>query len=91
MEVAREVQVDALHGQDLAAAAARGAALHAEGGAEGGLAQRQARRAPQPREPLGEADARGGLALARRRGGDGGDQDQVALPRPGTRAPEHVR
>ena len=39
MEVAREVQVDLLHGQYLGIAATRRTALHAEAGAEGGLTQ----------------------------------------------------
>ena len=43
MEVAREMQVDVLHGDDLRVPAARGAALDAEDRAERGLAEREHR------------------------------------------------
>ena len=81
MEVAREVQVDILHGNDLRIAAARSAALHAEDRPQRRLAKRKHGLLSQTRERIGEADGRGGLALARRRGIDGGHEDELGLAR----------
>ena len=79
VEVAGEVQVDVLHGDDLGIAAAGSAALDAEHGAQGRLAQAEHRLAAGEVHGVGEADGRGGLALARGRGVDGGDEDELGL------------
>ena len=78
VEVAGEVEVDVVGRDDDGPAAAGRAALQAEGRPERRLAQRQADALPDPGEPLGEADAGGGLALPGVGGGDGGDQHQLA-------------
>ena len=85
VEVAGEMEVDVLHRHDLRIAAAGGAALHAEAGAERGLAQAQHRLLADAVERVGEADRGRRLALARRRRGDRGDEDQLAV-RPVRRA-----
>ena len=79
VEVAGEMQIDVLHRHHLGIAAAGGAALHAEGRPERGLAQAQHRLLADVVERVGEADRGGGLALARRRRRDRGDQDQLAV------------
>ena len=81
MEVAGEVQVDVLHGDDLRVTAASGAALHAEHRTERRLAKREHGLLAQTREGVGETDGRGGLALTRRRGVDGGHEDELGLAR----------
>ena len=81
VEVAREVQVDALHGQHLGVSAAGSAALHAEAGAERRLAQGHDGLLADMVQAEGQADGDGGLADARLRGGDGGDEDEPALLR----------
>src|ERR1043165_6752067 len=63
------------------APAAGRTALHAEHGAERWLAQHRDRALPEPLQPIGEADRRRGLALARRRGRDRRDQDQLRARR----------
>ena len=78
MEVAREVEVDAFHGQHLCVAAACRAAFHAEAGAEGGLAQSHDGFTAYLVQSQGEADRHGGLADACLGGGDGGDEDKLA-------------
>src|SRR5262249_37050782 len=79
VEVAGEVQVDVLHRHHLGMAAAGGPALHAEAGAKAGLAQADDGLLADAIEAVAEADARRRLALAGRRRGDGGDQDQLAV------------
>ena len=81
VEVAGEVQVDVLHRHNLRVAAAGRAALHAEHRAEARLAQREDRVLADAAHAVGQAHARGGLALARRGRGDGGDQHQLAVGR----------
>ena len=78
VEVAGEVQVDVLHGDDLRVAAARGAALDAEDGAEGRLAQAEHGLLAHGVERVGEADRGGRLALAGRRRIDGRDEHELA-------------
>ncbi len=78
-EVAGEVEVDVLHRHHLRVAAAGRAALHAEHRAERGLAQADHRLLADVVERVAEADRGGRLALARRRGADGRDQDQLAV------------
>ena len=81
VDVAGQVQVEVLHREDLAVAAARRTALDPEDGAEGWLADRRRRGVADPGEALHEPDRRGALALAERRRGDRGDED-VATPWP---------
>ena len=80
VKIAGEVEVDVLGGDHDRFAAAGGAPLDPEGGPERGFAEGQADLFADLRQPLGEADGRGGLAFARRRGRDRGDQDQLAPP-----------
>ena len=79
VEVAGEMQVDVFHRHDLGIAAAGRTALDAEAGAEAGLAQADHRLLADAVEAVAEADRGRGLALARRRRGDRGDQDQLAV------------
>ena len=79
VEVAGEVEVDVLHGDDLGVAAAGRAALDAEHRAEGGLAQGDGDVLADAAQAVGQTDGGGGLALARGGGRDGGDQDQLAV------------
>ena len=79
VQVAGKVQVDVLHGHHLCVAAAGRAALDAEHGAEGRLTQAEHGLFAQGVHGVGQAHAGGGLALAGRRGADGGDKDQLAL------------
>jgi hypothetical protein len=78
VEVAGEVQVDALHRHHLGLAAAGGAALGAEHRAERGLAQHDHGALADPGERVAEADRRR-LAFARRRRIDRGDEDEFAV------------
>ncbi len=78
VEVAREVQVDVLHGDDLGVPAAGRTAPEAEHGAERRLAQRHDHVLALLRQRVGQAHRRGSLALTGRRGVDGGDQDELA-------------
>ena len=79
VEIAGEVEVDVLHGHHLRVAAARRAALDAEHRAEGRLAQGDDAVFTDAPQSIGEADGRSGLALARRSGGDGGDEHKPAV------------
>ena len=78
VEVAGEVQVDVVHGGDLGVAAAGGAALHAEAGAEGGLPQADHGAGAEVVEGVAEADGGGGFTLAGGRRADAGDEHQLA-------------
>ena len=78
VEVAREMQVDIFHGDDLGVPAAGRAALDAEHGAERRLAQRHDHVLALLRQRVGQSHRRGGLALAGRCGVDGRDQDELA-------------
>ena len=79
VDVAREVEVHVLHRDDLRVAAARGAALDPEDGAERGLAQAEHGVLADVPEPLRQGDRRGRLALARLGRRDRGDVDQLAV------------
>jgi len=79
VHVAGQVEVEQLHRDDLAVAAAGGAALDPEGRTHGGLADGDGGLLADVAEALAEADGRGGLALAERRGGDGRDDDVARL------------
>ena len=78
VDVAREVEVEVLHRDDLAVSTAGRAALDPEHGPEGGLADRHRRPPADPVEPLGQADRGRRLALAQRRRADRGDDDVLA-------------
>ena len=79
VEVAREVQVDVFHRDDLGIAAAGRTALDAEDRAEGRLAQGQHRLFAQQVHRVGKTHGRGRLALARRGRVDGGHEDELGL------------
>ena len=79
MEIAGEMEVDVLHRHDLRIAAAGGAALHAKARPEARLAQADDRLLADMVERVAEPDRRRGLALAGRRRGDRGDEDQLAV------------
>ena len=79
MEIAGEMQVDLVHRHDLRKAAAGRAALHAEAGAERGLAQADDGLFADPVERVAQAHRRRGLAFAGRRRIDRGDEDQLAV------------
>ena len=81
VEVACEVEVDVLHGDDLGVSAAGGASLDAEDGTEARLAQREDDALPEAMEGVGETHGGRGLALASRRGVDGRHEDELALLR----------
>ena len=79
VHVAGEMEVDVLHRHDLGVAAAGGAALHAETGAERGLPQADRRVPADAVQPVAEADRGGRLAFARGRRRHGGHQDELAV------------
>jgi hypothetical protein len=79
VEVAGEVEVDVLHGHDLGPASAGAAALHAERGSDGRLAQGDDGAGADAGEGLAETDGHGGLAVSRRRRCDRGDDDELAV------------
>ena len=79
VEVAGEVQVEQLHRDHLAVAAAGGAALDAEGRAHRRLAQADGRLLADVLHRHAETDRRRGLALAERRRRDRGDHDVLGL------------
>ena len=81
VQVAREVQVDAGRGLELGLPAAGAAALLAEDRPERGLAQRARGAHAEAACGLCQADRAGGLAFARGRRADGGDQHQAGLER----------
>ena len=73
MEVAGEMKVDILHGDDLGVSTAGGTALDTEDRAERGLAQRDSALDAAATQSVGQTDGRRGLALARGRWVDGSD------------------
>ena len=81
VEVTGEVQVEQLHGDDLAVAAAGRAALDPERRTHRRLADGDRRLLADVAEGLAQPDRRGRLALPQRRRRDGRD-DHVARPRP---------
>ena len=78
VDVAGQVEVEVLHRDDLAVAAAGRAALDPEHRPERRLADADRRLAPDRVQALGQADGRRGLALAQRRRRDRGDDDVLA-------------
>ncbi len=82
VNVAGEMEIELLHRNDLAVAAARRAALDAERRALAGLANAREHFLPQMRaQRLAEADGGGGLALAQRSGRDRGHHDVFSVGR----------
>jgi hypothetical protein len=81
VEVPGEMEVDVLHRHHLRVPSAGGPALDAEDGPERGLAQADERPLADAVQRIAETHGGGGLALARRRGADGGDEDQLAVGR----------
>ncbi len=79
MQVARKVQVDVVHGQDLRHAAARRAAFHAENGTERRFAQCERRLFAYLVKPVCKSYRHGGFALARGRGVNRGDKNYLRL------------
>ena len=71
VDVPGEVEVEVLHGDDLAVATAGSATLDAEDRPQRGLADGHRGLAADAVEPLDDADRGGGLALAQRRRRDG--------------------
>ena len=78
VEVAREVQIDVFHGNDLGVSATSCAALNAEHGAERRLAQRDQGVLANATHGVGQADRGGRFAFARRRGVNGRNQHELA-------------
>ncbi len=85
VEVAGEVQVDVFHRHDLRVAAAGRAALDAEARAEARLADADDGFLADVVQRIAQAHRGGGLALAGRGRGDGGDEDQLAVGAAGER------
>ena len=82
VDVAGEVEIELLHGNDLAVAAAGRAALDTEGRALAGLADAGENFLAEMRaEGLAESNGGGGFAFAERRGRDGSDDDVLAVGR----------
>ena len=79
VDIAGEAQGELGHGHEQRIAAAGRGALHVEGGAAGGLTQAAADILAQLAEAFDQTEAGGGLALAQRSGGDGGDFDELAV------------
>ena len=79
VEVAGEMEVDVLHRHDLRVAAAGRAALHPEAGPERRLADADHRLLADVVQRIAKPDRGRGLALAGRRRGDRGDEDQLAV------------
>ena len=78
VEVAREVQVNIFHGNDLSISAACSATLDTEHGSQARFAQSDHHVLAALRKRIGQADRRGGLALARRRGVDRRHEHELA-------------
>ncbi len=79
VEVAGHVQVELLHGHNLAVAAARRAALDAESRPLAGLAHSNGCLAPNVAESLPKPYGGGALALTQRRGGNRRDDDILGV------------
>src|SRR5207247_8183607 len=82
VEIAREMEVDIFHRDDLGIAAARRAAFHPEYGTERWLPDRENRILAEFSQRLRDADGDGGFALARGRGVVAGNEHEPALGGP---------
>ena len=89
VDVTGQMEVELVHRDHLAVAAAGGAALDPEGRAHRWLANAGDGVLADRAQALNQTDGGGGLALAERRGGDGGDVDVLAA-RAGTDPLEDV-
>ena len=78
MEVAREMEIDLVHGDDLGVATARGAPFHAEDRPEARLADADHHFLAEPAQGLTYPDGDRALALARGGRVDPGDEDEPA-------------
>src|SRR6185369_6469314 len=78
VEVAREMEVDVIHRDDLREAAARRAALHAENRAKAWLADAQCDLVPHPPQCLRQSHGDGALPLTGRRRVRRRDDDEAA-------------
>ena len=79
VKVAGKVEIDVLHGNHLRISAAGGSALDSKNRAEARLAQGDRDILAYPAQSVCEAYRRRGLALARGRGGYGGDENQLSV------------
>ena len=79
VEVAGEVEVDVLHGDNLSVAAAGSAALDAKDGTQGRLTQGDHGLLADLAQAVDQAHRRGGLTLTSGGGGDGGHEDELAV------------
>src|SRR5690606_57194 len=79
VDVAGEMEVDVLHGDDLSVAASGGATLDTETRPQRRLAQRTDGLLADLVEPHAEPNVRGGLAFTGRSGCDGGAEHQLAV------------
>ena len=79
VQVPGKVEVDVLHRDHLGVAAPRRTALDPETGAQGGLAQSDADLFADLGQSIGQAHARRGLALARRRRGYRRHEDKLSV------------
>ena len=79
VQVAGEVQIDVFHRHHLRVASAGGASFDAEARTHARLTQAEHRLFADQVERIAEADRRRRLALAGRRRGDRGDEDQLAV------------
>jgi hypothetical protein len=91
VEVAREVEVDVVRGDEARAASSRRAPLHPERRPEGGLAERDAGPRAGPGEALGEADGGRRLPFAGARRRDRRDEDEPAARRESRRRRQNLR
>ncbi len=78
MEVAREMQVDILHGDHLGIAASRRSPLDAENGAQRRLPQGHHHILPSQGQRVSQTDGGSGLPFARRSGIDSRHQDELS-------------
>ena len=78
VHVAGEMEVELVHGDDLAVPATCRTALYPEGGAHAWLSDASDRLVPHGTETLDQPDRGGRLALAQRGGSDGGDDHVLA-------------
>ena len=90
VDVAGQVEVEVLHRDHLAVAAAGGAALDPEDRPERRLADADRRLVPDPVEALGESDGRGRFALAQGRRRDRGHDDVLAAGPLGLETPDRL-
>ena len=88
VEVAREVEVDLLHGKDLGVPPAGPSSLGSEHRTDRGLAHAEHGPGPRAGQALRQPDGGGGLALASAGRRDRGDHDELAVG-PVTEPAEH--